>query len=179
MASILLSIKEVCAVLNMTEEQILYLVRTRAIPHNITRDGELKFADKEVISRIIAAPPAAAMPQQKIDVDKMSTDEIMEIFAAVLQSKAAKEAGALKTAPVEAGVVAEAPGTQEPHPTKKDMEDPKTEGEIVHDLPGETVEDQEPAGEQPAKEEEPKEKKEKEPEKKEESKKEKAAKPKK
>lgn len=124
MASILLSLQEVCKALNMTEDQILYLVRTKAIPHNITRDGDLKFADKEVISRIIAAPPAEVMPQPKIDVNKMTKDEIMDVFAAILQAKGEAESKALKTAP--AGP-AEAPVDQEPRPTKKDMEDEATD----------------------------------------------------
>ena len=124
-------------------------------------EKQLKFADKEVISRIIAAPPASALPQPKIDVDKMSKDEIMQLFAVVLQNKAAEEAKALKTAPGQVPVTqAEAPGDQGPRPTKKDMEDVKTEGG-------------------PVKEEEPKEEKKNEPEKKEPPKKDTAKKPKK
>jgi len=93
----ILGLTEASQALNMTEDQILYLVRTRGIPHRVEDDGRLTFTEWEIKARIIAAPPAEAMAQPKFDVSSMTKDEIMEVFSQILQQKAAQENKALKT----------------------------------------------------------------------------------
>lgn len=87
----LLELDQTCRALNMTEEEVLYLVRTRSIPHRIEDDGRLTFPDKEVLSRIIPAPPREAIPKARVDLSSLSKDDILEIFSQVLQQKAAQE----------------------------------------------------------------------------------------
>ncbi len=135
----LLELSECCKALNMTKDEILYLVRTRAIPHRVEDDGRLTFTESEILGRIIPKPPKEAMAPPKFDISAMSKDDIMSVFSSILQAKAAEEEKDLKkTAPAEVkGKPAEtvhpeeqekkeeAP-TAEPEPeTKKDMEIPE------------------------------------------------------
>jgi len=93
----LLDVAGVSKLLNMTEEEILYLVRTRGIPHRVESGGRLTFTKWEVTARIIAAPHKDAMPKMEIDVSKMTKDEIMQVFSRILQDKAAEETQAVDT----------------------------------------------------------------------------------
>jgi len=97
----ILGLTEASQALNMTEDQILYLVRTRGIPHRVEEDGRLTFTEWEIKARIIPAPSSEAMPRPKIDVSNMTKDEIMEVFSSILQQKAAQDSKALEESPKE------------------------------------------------------------------------------
>lgn len=91
MASKLLNLEQASKLLNMTEDEVLYLVRTKVIPHRVESNGLLSFPDKEILSRIMPAPPKEAMPRQQIDIDSMTKDEILDLFTAVMKQKEEKE----------------------------------------------------------------------------------------
>ncbi len=104
----LLELEECCKVLRMTKDEVLYLVRTRAIPHRIEEDGRPTFTEWEILARVIPKPASEAI-QPKIDVSAMSKEQIMEVFSAILQQKAAEE---LQAAPKKAAPTKEEPAAQ-------------------------------------------------------------------
>ncbi|HEC60722.1 hypothetical protein LCGC14_0831440 [marine sediment metagenome] len=129
----LLELSQCCAVLNMTEGEINYLVRTRAIPHRVEADGRLTFTEWEILSRVIPKPTSEAMGKPQVDVSAMTKEEIMDVFAAVLQAKAAEEEKELKkTAPAEV----EEPPAETVYPEVKEK---KEEVPEVADAGPETV----------------------------------------
>jgi len=128
----LLELSECCRALNMTEDEVLYLVRTRAIPHRVEDDGRLTFTEREILGRVIPKPPQEAMGKPKFDISAMSKDDVMELFSKVLQGYAAEEEKELKktapakTVPPEVKEKKEEVPTAEPEAeTKKDMEIPE------------------------------------------------------
>ncbi len=169
----LLELSECCTALNMTEEEVLYLVRTRAIPHRVEEDGRPTFTGWEILARVIPKPPKEAMGKPRIDVTGMTKDEIMEVFGAILQMKASEEAQALKKEPPKR--VELTPEEIKDRPTKKDMEIPEPE-EKEEEVPTEETETEIPVMNE---EVEPPAEKEKEPKKEIKPKKDPAAKPKK
>lgn len=124
----LLELSECCRALNMTEDEILYLVRTRAIPHRVEDDGRLTFTEREILGRIIPKPPKEAMGPPKFDISTMSKDDIMEVFSAMLQAKAVEEEKELKkTSPAE--VKEKSAETVHPEVQEKKEETPQADAE--------------------------------------------------
>ncbi len=128
----LLELSECCTALNMTEDEILYLVRTRAIPHRVEDDGRLTFTEREILGRIIPKPPKEAITPPKFDISALSKDDIMSVFSVILQTKAAEEEKELKkTAPAE---VKEKPAEAKEKPAEADHPEAKEKKEEVPEV---------------------------------------------
>ncbi|HEC62397.1 MAG TPA: hypothetical protein ENI27_09145 [bacterium] len=147
----LLELSECCTALNMTEDEILYLVRTRAIPHRVEDDGRLTFTEREILGRVIPKPPKEAMGPPKFDISALSKDDIMSVFSVILQTKAAEEEKELKkTAPAgkSPAEVKEKPAEAD-HPEAKEK---KEEVPEVADAGPETVTQEKETKKEPEKE---------------------------